>query len=93
MSVYKWFYTYITPWWKRPLTYVRRDFYHITPLLNIVLFVSVGFFAGIFFPEIYHWVGQRGWHLVIIFAGAWLIGVIQGHFYWGKKYIEGQKGK
>ena len=92
MNHYKWLYTYLTPWWKRPWTYVRRDIYHIAPLVNIVLFVSVGFFSGFFWPLIYHWMGETWYNPVKIVALFWFIGVLQGHFYWGKKYIENQKG-
>lgn len=75
----------------RPWTFIRRDLYHLAPLANIVVFVSAGFLAGVYFPVIFYWVASSGWNLVIVFTGAWLIGVLHGHFYWGKDWIEGQK--
>ena len=90
MKIYRWFWSHTIG---RPFTYWRRDVYHLAPLVNIVVFVTVGFLAGFFYPTIFYWVQLKWYHLVELFALAWFIGVLQSHFYWGKEYVKGQKGE
>ena len=78
---------------KRPWTYIRRDFWHEFEIVNIVFFVSVGFFSGIFYPWIWYWVMSNPIHLVYLVAIFYIVGVLQGHFFWGKDYIPNQRGK
>ena len=77
---------------KRPWTYIRRDFWHRFEIVNIVFFVSVGFWAGFFYPRIYYWMTEHWWSLILLVAVFYFIGVLQGHFYWGSKYIKNQGG-
>lgn len=69
----------------RPWTYIFRDVYHKAeyPIL-------VGLFAGGFALAKSNLVSWK-WFLVIMIA--YTIGFIHGHFFWGTKYIEDQKGK
>ena len=78
---------------KRPWTFLRRDVWHQLEIINIVFFVSVGFFSGIYFNQILAWLFEAWWHVVILVAGFYFVGVLQGHFYWGTRYIENQQGK
>ena len=76
----------------RPWTYIRRDFWHRFEIVNIVFFVSIGFFSGIFYLRIMKWVVSEWWHPIILVAGFYTIGVLQGHWFWGKSWIPDQKG-
>jgi len=76
----------------RPWTFIRRDIYHLAPLVNIVVFITIGFFSGLFYHEILQWVTSAWWHPIALVATFWFIGVLQSHFHWGKDWIEGQKG-
>ncbi|KKN19266.1 hypothetical protein LCGC14_0947310 [marine sediment metagenome] len=77
----------------RPWTYIRRDFWHRFELVNIVFFVSVGFFSGIFYGNILKWLFSSTWHPILLVAGFYLIGVLQGHFFWGSRYVKGQEAQ
>ena len=84
MDIYKWLYTHLTPWWKKPWTHVRRAFWHKFEILNIVFFVSIAFFSGIYFDDIWAWLCEAWWHPVVLVAGFYFVGVLQGHFFWNK---------
>lgn len=86
---YRWLWTRIGG---RPWTFARRDFWHKYEIINIVFFVSVGFFSGIYFPIIWLWVTSDPWHLVQLVTVFYFLGVLQGHFWWGTKYIPDQQG-
>lgn len=92
MNLYKWLYTYLTPWLKRPWTYVRRDFYHALPLINIGFFFWVGLSCGLYYPRIVEWIVAAPWNPLIFTAIVWFIGALQSHFFWTTKWIKGQKG-
>lgn len=77
----------------RPWTYIRRDFWHQFEIVNIVFFVSIGFFSGLFYDRIVLWVTSEWWHPIVLIASFYFIGVIQGHFFWGRKWIKGQEGE
>lgn len=80
--------------WKpfgRPFTYIRRDFWHEYEIINIVFFVSIGFFSGLLYPRIIRWIAEVWWHPILGFALIYFAGVLQGHFYWTERYIKGQK--
>lgn len=79
---------------KRPWTYIRRDFWHQFEIINIVFFVSAGFFSGLYFDSIILWVvSNLPWSLIGLAATFYVIGGLQCHFFWGSKYIPGQKGE
>ena len=77
---------------KRPWTYIRRDFYHIAPILNIGFFFWAGVFFGLNYFKILAWLFSNPWHFLIVSPIIWLIGGLQCHFFWGTKYIPDQKG-
>ena len=68
---------------KRPWTYIWRDIYHQAEYVIQLLWFSVGVAVGV----------TCGWGLAYIIWGIYTIGFIFGHFHWGTKYIENQKGK
>ncbi len=71
----------------RPWTYIYRDLWHNVEILMQAQWfwsaVLVLWLLGISIP-----LKQLG-----IFWGIYIFGYIQGHFFWGRKYIPGQKGK
>jgi len=77
---------------KRPWTYIRRDFYHAVPILNLGGFFFAGFFAGKYFEHIWAWTSSSMWNLLIVIIVCWIIGGLQCHFFWGTKYIPDQRG-
>ena len=68
---------------KRPWTYIWRDIYHQAEFVIFALW----FFIGV---GVYVWIG---WFGVLLYWIFFTYGYISGHFHWGTKYIEGQKGK
>lgn len=65
----------------RPWTFIWRDVYHTAPIVIQTLW----FFIGVL-------VFSFGWKLVLLFWLIYLFGFLEGHFHWGKKYIENQQG-
>ncbi len=79
MKIYKWFWSKIGG---RPWTFIIRDLWHKSEFIWIVGLVSLGVWLG----HNYEWrVILTGW---LIFS----VGFTFGHFFWGRKYIEGQQG-
>ena len=68
----------------RPWTYIARDVYHKFEYIWLVGLFIGGFAVGIS--------GLVSWKWLLVIMAAYTIGYIHGHFFWGKKYIEGQKG-
>ena len=68
---------------KRPWTYLARDLWHKAEFVWIIGLVAIGVWMGHNFD----------WIEVLKIMGIFTIGFIIGHFFWGTKYIEGQKGK
>ena len=79
MNLYKWLWTKIGG---RQWTYIMRDFYHKYEYFIILGFLTVGYFI--------HPIVSTKLFLVIL--GVLTVGYILGHLFWGKKWIEGQKG-
>jgi len=77
---------------RRKWTYIRRDIWHQFEIINIVFFVSVGFFSGLMYPRIIHWLFSHWYNPIILVSIFYFIGVLHGDFYWGKKYIKDQQG-
>lgn len=65
---------------KRPFTYVLRDFYHKFEYFIILGGFSVGYFLRPYIDI----------HLFGIIMASLTIGYILGHLFWAKKWIEGQ---
>lgn len=66
----------------RPWTYIYRDLWH-----KYEWFVQLQWFwIGI---AVYHYLGMIG---VAVFWGVYTLGYINGHFFWGTRYIPGQQG-
>jgi hypothetical protein len=72
--------------WKRiggrPWTYIIRDFWHRYEGLCIVALVAAGVFLG-------RWHSDR----LLTLLGAFALGYIAGHLFWGTEYQPGQKGE
>ncbi len=66
----------------RPWTWITRDIWH---QLEYIMQVA-WFFIGV---GIYIWLG---WFGVLLFFMFYTFGYINGHFFWGKKYIPNQGG-
>lgn len=67
----------------RPFTYALRDLWHKAEFVWIVALIAVGVWLGHNFD----------WIEVLKILGIFTIGYIGGHLFWGKQYIEDQKGK
>jgi len=80
-NLYRWLWTRIGG---RPWTYISRDIYHELEYLILVSIFIGGFWLGK--SELVSW----KWFLVIL--AAYTIGYIQGHSFWGTKYIPNQQG-
>ena len=69
----------------RPWTYIARDIYHKVEYLVLVSLLVAGYIIGK--NELVSW----KWFLVVM--GAYTIGYIHGHFFWGNEYVPNQKPK
>ena len=69
----------------RPWTYISRDLYHKGEYLWLVGLFTSGFTVGMS--------GRVSWRWFVVLMVTYTIGFIHGHFFWGKKYIEGEKGR
>ena len=78
---YKW-------WWSkfggRPWTYIARDFYHQAEYGVLVGLFFFGYAVGMG--------GMVSWKWFAVLVGAYTLGFIHGHFFWGSKYVENQPG-
>jgi len=85
----------IKEWWKyniykklysivggRPWTWITQDVWHQFEYIMQVAWFFIG--IGIFI-----W---QGWFGVLLFFMFYTFGYINGHFFWGKKYIPNQGG-
>lgn len=68
----------------RPWTYISRDIYHKVEYLILVSLFAGGYFLGRS--------GLVSWKWFLVIMAGYTIGFIHGHFFWGNKYIESQKG-
>ncbi|KKN62186.1 hypothetical protein LCGC14_0514650 [marine sediment metagenome] len=76
MNPYEWLYTYLTPWWKRPWTYVTIDARQKYPLPWQLCLSGVMVIVGHFF-----------WGTgLLVFGGGVTLGILMGHFWWPHKY-------
>ena len=87
MNLYKWLYTNLTPWIKRPWTYFGRDVYHQVEYVVLMVCLLSGFFTG------YYW-ALYGVPLIWLTAlwGVSTLWFIIGHILWGTKWQRGQQG-
>ena len=80
MSLYAkfWFASqfWLKPADRRPYTFILRDFYHDHPILWTMLMIGTGKFVI--------WLS---WEWFIVFC----VGLIFGHLFWGKKWVEGEQ--
>ena len=76
-KIYKWLYTHLTPWIKRPWTFAMRDFAYQNPMLMLF----IGFGLGMGLDRYVSWDD-----LWILFAG-----ILLAHLFWGTKWRKGQK--
>ncbi len=68
---------------KRPWTYIYRDVWHKYEWFPQFQW----FFTGL---VVYHF---GGWLGVWAFLGFYTYGYINGHFFWGRRYIPNQQGE
>lgn len=69
-------------WFGRPFTYILRDIWHRCEFVWIIGLVAIGVAIG------HHY----DWLMVLKILGIFTIGFIAGHLFWGREYIENQKG-
>ena len=69
----------------RPWTYIARDIYHRFEYLILVSLFIGGYALGNS--------GLTNWKWFLAIMGAYTIGYIHGHFFWGKEYIPRQQGE
>ena len=62
----------------RPWTFIIRDIYH-----KLEYLVLVGLFVGGFALGMS---GLVSWKWMLVIMGAYTIGYIHGHFFWGREY-------
>ena len=67
----------------RPFTYWLRDLWHKMEFVWIVGLFAVGVAVG----------HNYDWLTVLKVLGIFTIGYIAGHLFWGKNYIENEKGE
>ena len=67
----------------RPWTYITRDLWHKAEILWIIGLIAVGVWMG----HNLNWLEDLRW------MGVFVGGFIFGHFFWGRKYIAGQRGQ
>ena len=82
MGFYKWLYTHLTPWIKRPWTFFIRDLWNEAEWVMQTFWVAVGVILGYFF----------NWEVIVIAWAIYTFGYVNGHLFWGTKWIKGQKG-
>lgn len=89
MSFYKWLYTHLTPWWKRPWTFVIRDIYHEAEWLIQMIWLSLGLaLIAVFVPWL---ITLNTWQIALVIIGVYTFGYVNGHCFWGKRWIKGEK--
>ncbi len=67
----------------RPFTFILRDVYHKAEFVWIIGLIAAGV-----------WMGHNlDWLEVLKWMGVFTVGFILGHLFWGRDYIEGQKGR
>ena len=66
----------------RPFTYWLRDLWHKFEFVWIIGLVAIGVWLGHHFD----------WIEVLKIMGIFTIGYIAGHLWWGKEWIEGERG-
>ena len=69
-------------WAGRPFTYILRDLYLRAEFVWIIGLVAIGVAIG------HHY----DWIIVLKIMVIFTIGYIFGHLFWGRDYIEGEKG-
>ena len=69
----------------RPWTYISRDIYHQVEYLILTALFIGGFALGKS--------GLVSWKWLLCILGAYTLGFIHGHFFWGKEYIEDEQGE
>lgn len=77
---YKWLWSKIGG---RPWTYILRDVWHEAEWIYQLLWYVLGAALGIYL----------GWKVALIAFGIYTFGYLNGHLWWGTKYIKGQRGK
>jgi hypothetical protein len=80
MNIYKWFWSKIGG---RPWTYIIRDVYHEAEWLIQTIWFALGVVVGLF----------SIWQVAVFLWLIYTFGYINGHLFWGTKWIQGQKGK
>ena len=78
-NAYKWLWTRIGG---RPWTYIIRDVYHQIEWLSQMTWLVIGGIVGMYF----------GWPGIGVFIVLYTLGYLNGHFHWGTKYIQNQRG-
>jgi len=67
----------------RPWTYIYRDIYHKYEWFMHLQWFVIGMVVALLF----------GWRTGLAIFGIYTFGYINGHFFWGRDWIAGQRGK
>ena len=67
----------------RPFTYILRDVWHKAEFVWIIGLISIGVWMGHNFD----------WIEVLKIMSIFTMGFIFGHLFWGRDYVESQRGK
>ena len=73
---------------KRPWTFIYRDIWHKFELFPQLQWLATGIGAESIRQYLY-----LPWWILFIWVSIYIYGYINGHFFWGKKYIENQQGE
>lgn len=76
---YKWFWSKLGG---RPWTYIIRDIWNEAEWLIQAIWFALGMLAATYW----------GWKIALIAWGIYTFGYLNGHLFWGTRWIRGQKG-
>jgi hypothetical protein len=79
IDLYRWLWSRIGG---RPWTYILRDVYHEAEWLIQTIWYLIGMLVGM----------AVGWQVALIIWLIYTFGYINGHLFWGTRWIKGQKG-
>lgn len=71
----------------RPWTYIYRDIWH---RYEIVVQTQWFFFGVLALYAAEHWLYMPWGRVCLIFWVVYFLGYLNGHFFWGRRYIPGQ---
>jgi len=85
LDIYKWFWSKLGG---RPWTYIIRDVWHEAEWLLQTIWFWMGV-AACFLYVVPDW-HLNWWQKLLVLWGIYTFGYINGHLFWGTKWIKGQ---